>query len=298
MVEAAVIAIRFLQYAGAMILLGSSLFFLYAVHGPRAVSLTSRIRWALASSAAILCTSSLLSIGLQASLFSGSFAEGFTLEGFSTVVSFMDLGKVALIRAVAAFFCLVAVLFMSGKHYGWLAVVATAGIATASLGWMGHGAATGNFLHLVANMVHALAAALWVGALAGFLILLSSVGDRNSILQLETALLRFSSIGVPLVIVLSLSGGVNSWVLVGWANLIDLRFTPYSAVLIAKLAVFTIMLLLAAVNRYRLTPALHGASDIPSVTHLRRSIATEAALGFAVLALVALLGTLEPPAVL
>jgi len=51
------------------------------------------------------------------------------------------------------------------------------------------------------------------------------------------------------------------------------------------------MLGLAALNRYRLTPALGAAS----LHEVRFSIAAEALFGLAVLAAVGWLGTLEPP---
>ena len=66
------------------------------------------------------------------------------------------------------------------------------------------------------------------------------------------------------------------------------------------LALFVLMLGLAADNRFRLTPALrleleHTGQSISAVRRLPRSIVTETALGLVVLAVVALMGTLPPP---
>jgi putative copper resistance protein D len=62
-----------------------------------------------------------------------------------------------------------------------------------------------------------------------------------------------------------------------------------------KLALFAGMLALAAAHRWRLVPALAAAGGgSNTVRVLRRTLALEAALGLAVLGVVAVLGTLEP----
>ena len=290
MLEAAIVAVRLLQYGGAMVLFGSSLFFVYAAPAlwPRRL---------LVCAAALLALSSLLAIGAQASLFAGSLAAGFTGEALGAVVSSMDLGKAAVVRSVAAALALV-MLFAPEIRLTRPAVIGLAAVATASLAWMGHGAAGENPLQLAADIIHALAAAIWLGALAGFVVLLR---QRTELARLHGALRRFSQIGIPLVAVLVLSGFANSWFLVGPDHLTGLATTPYGRVLLAKLALFAGMLVLAARNRNRHTPAI--AADLAAspgnpaaIARLRRSILTETALGLGVLAAVAWLGTLPPPA--
>ena len=106
------------------------------------------------------------------------------------------------------------------------------------------------------------------------------------------------SIAVALIV---LSGLVNSWFLVGPNRLTDFWTTAYGQVLIAKLLAFAGMLGLAASNRYRLTPALGNAlgtgtpRDAP-LSALWRSLMLETIVAFAVLGLVAWLGTMRPPA--
>jgi putative copper resistance protein D len=168
---------------------------------------------------------------------------------------------------------------------------------------MGHGAATEGMpgmVHLAADIVHSLAAAVWIGALAGFVFLLRPDvdGDRT----LYESLRRFSAIGSFAVALIVLTGLVNSWFLVGPDRLADFWTTLYGQVLLAKLLAFAGMLGLAAVNRYRLTPALgdawdKGASRATPLSALRRSVVLETMLAVAVLGLVAWLGTLPPAAV-
>ncbi|WP_415427240.1 CopD family protein, partial [Staphylococcus borealis] len=62
---------------------------------------------------------------------------------------------------------------------------------------------------------------------------------------------------------------------------------------------FGAMLLLAAANRFRLTPALNAALEAPerapaAVAELKRSLGIEAGAALTVLALVAWLGRLAP----
>ena len=64
---------------------------------------------------------------------------------------------------------------------------------------------------------------------------------------------------------------------------------------LTKLALFAAMLALAARNRWRLTPALERTPSGETVARLTRSVTAEAAIGLAVLALAACLGTLAPP---
>jgi putative copper resistance protein D len=148
-------------------------------------------------------------------------------------------------------------------------------------------------------MVHSVGAALWLGALVALTILLlrrPGVDDG----ALYRALHGFSGLGTLAVALLVATGLANSWFLVGSERFVNLGESLYGQLLIAKLALFVLMLGLAADNRFRLTPALrleleHTGQSISAVRRLRRSIVTETALGLVVLAVVALMGTLPPP---
>ena len=74
MIEPAIVVVRLLQYLGAMVLLGSSLFFVYALPKTGRGSAVE-MRWArplVAGAAALLVLSSLGSVATQAILFAGS----------------------------------------------------------------------------------------------------------------------------------------------------------------------------------------------------------------------------------
>jgi len=303
--ESAVVGLRLVQYAAAMVLMGSSLFLAWALP-PSDGGSDARVRWArplLIGAGLALAVAAILSIGATASVLTGSLAEGLKARNLAAVVSELALGKAALVRAGAAILAVVGLLATRPGRQGWLIAAALGGLATASLGWMGHGAATDGplgQLHLASDVLHVLAGAVWIGALVGFVALLAAP-DPGAHRTLHRALRGFSGIGSVLVAVLVLTGLVNSWILVGFDHLSGLWTTPYGRLLLVKLTLVVAMLCLAVANRYRHTPALGRAlagetAAEPALRTLRRSIALETALGFAVLAVVAGLGVLPPPA--
>lgn len=306
MIEPAVVFLRLAQYIGAMILTGSSLFFLYALP-LSGVASAAQARWTrrlLVCAALLLGMTALLGIAAQSAVLAGSVSEGLKVETLSAVVSGVDLGKAAIVRAAAALAAALLLLLLSPSRLSWLVAAVFGTIATASLAWMGHGAATegaSGQVHLASDILHALAAAVWIGALIAFFCLLaarSRSAETNE--ALYGALRRFSGVGSALVAVLVATGLVNSWILVGPDRMEGLWTTSYGQLLSLKLVLFVGMLGLAAANRFRLTPALArakaSASSDAALLTLRRSIALEALLGLAVLLLVAWFGTLPPPA--
>lgn len=307
MLEPAVIVLRLAQYLGAMVLMGSSLFFVYALPG-RGDGSAAEAPWAsrlLACAGTLLAATALLSILGQASILSGSFSEGLKPETLSAVATSMDLGKAAIIRAAAAGLAVLLILVLKPSRTTWIVAATLGAIATASLAWMGHGAATegvGASLHLVSDILHAWAAAVWIGALVAFLLLLRTPTPTPAAMgALHRALHGFSGVGTAVVAVLLATGAINGWFLVGLDHLNGLWTTAYGRLLSLKLVLFVVMLGLAAANRFQLTPALGrglGAQDSEgaALDHLRRSVILETALGFGVLALVAWFGTLAPPA--
>jgi putative copper resistance protein D len=186
---------------------------------------------------------------------------------------------------------------------GWTALFLAAAML-ASLAWAGHGAATPGFrgdLHLAGDVLHLLAAGLWLGTLPPFALLLAEarrIGDTNWAAVAATATRRYSALAVASVTLLLVGGLVNTWFLAG--SVPALVGTEYGGLLLAKIGIFIAMLMVAAVNLLRLSPRLAGAADATgnvvwrTVARLRRNALTEASLGLGVLAIVGALGTLPP----
>ncbi|KQN40564.1 hypothetical protein ASG37_01880 [Sphingomonas sp. Leaf407] len=171
-------------------------------------------------------------------------------------------------------------------------------VALATLAWGGHGAMDEGVIgrvHLVADIVHLFAAALWIGVLALLCALLVRLPDPSRIARTHRLASGFAGLGTVLVVAIVASGIVNAWLLVGGFG--GLTGTLYGRLLLVKLMLFAAMLCLAALNRFRLTPALALPTGDPASAWrgLRASVAVETGCGIAILALVAWLGTLAPP---
>jgi putative copper resistance protein D len=303
--EPAVILLRLLQFAGAAILFGSSSFLLYAL--PRTgIGSGAVLTWPrrlLAWAAGGVLAASLVGLLAQTCILAGSIEAGMTLSSLTAVITTMSIGPSAVIRAGAAGLALVVLAVRRPERVSWWLCGGLGTVASASFAWMGHGAATAGapgLLHLAADILHMLAAGVWIGALAVFVLLLRPRPDDVELDRvLHRALHGFSGVGAALVATLVASGMINSWFLVGPSRLDGLWTTPYGGLLSIKLALFAVMLALAAANRFRLTPDLGaalegGGSRAPALAALRRSLALETTLSLAVLGLVAWLGTLAP----
>jgi putative copper resistance protein D len=306
--ELAVIVLRWLQMMGAMVLFGSSLFFIYALP-QTGVGSAAAVRWPrplLMTSAAAILIACLGGFMAQTVVLAGSIQDALQPDALSAAATGMSFGKSSIVRAAVSLLFILAFTFIRPGRLAWGLAAVSGGVICASFAWMGHGAATpgaAGLLHAASDVVHTLAAGVWIGALAVFLILLVTDGRQpaEARLSLHAALHRFSGVGSALVAVLVASGLVNSWFVVGLAGLPGLLTTPYGQLLVLKLVLFLGMLGLAAANRFHLTPGLDHAlkEDSPplaAIAALRKSLVWETGLSIAVIALVAWFGTLAPPA--
>lgn len=180
---------------------------------------------------------------------------------------------------------------------GWIGL-GLALVLLASLAWAGHGAATPGApgdLHLAADILHLLAAGMWLGTLAPLALLLTAArqaGEAGGAIIARLAVARFSALAIGAVAVLLGSGLVNTWFLAGTVP--ALVGTAYGRLLLSKIALFLLMLTVAAVNLLRLGPRLAGPAAMRSLGPLRRNALVEAAIGLGVLAIVGVLGILPP----
>jgi len=302
--DLALIALRWVQFATAMILFGSSLFAIYGLprEGAGGAKALSWLRPLLASSAAGLLIGTFAAFIVQTAILAGSLSEGMKLQSLWAVITSTAFGPAALIRAVAAALACGLLAARSLTRTVCKSSAMLGAVATASIAWMGHGASTEGVpgvLHLVSDILHALAAGVWIGGLAMFLgLLLRPPGAPGQHSALHKALHGFGGVGAAVVATLLGSGFINSWFLVTPARVSEVLTTPYGQLLCLKLVLFVGMLALAAANRFRLTPALGSALDdstqASALANLRRSLILETALALAILGLVAWLGTLAP----
>jgi len=193
-------------------------------------------------------------------------------------------------------------------------VLVLAGVGAAALlatvSWTGH-AATGRYASaaLVLDVVHLAAVSIWVGGLAmmaGF-VLRGGAGGHAGIDGAASAAARFSTVALGAVVVMVVTGTLQAWRQVG--GLDELAATDFGRLLVAKIALVAAMLCAARYSRRlirreapQLAPAAlsfgpgAAARDMPApLARLRRSVAIEATVAMAVVAVTAALVNAIPP---
>ncbi|HUD93934.1 copper homeostasis membrane protein CopD [Sphingobium sp.] len=212
------------------------------------------------------------------------------------LLTMTPVGPVLVARGAALLVALAALVMPGGIRWTLL----PAAIATGTLAWTGHAGATEEMtgsLHRAADVAHIWAAAGWIGALAVLLCAVTRLRAGDDARPVAMMLARFSLMGSLVVATLVVSGAVNLAMIVGLAQVPALLDSLYGWLLAAKLALFGLMLGLAAANRWWLTPTLEsGMTPQRAVAHLRLSLLVESSAAVAIIGLVAWLGTLDPMA--
>ena len=170
-----------------------------------------------------------------------------------------------------------------------------------SLGGVGHaieGQGVARLVHQINQMVHLLAAGLWLGGLVPLAWLLGRARFPSGTAWISLArdvVPRFSQMGYAAVAFLAATGALNTLLLVGSTH--ALVGTPYGRLLGLKILLFLAMVTVALFNRFRLLPRLRReAQASAAAAALACSVLFEQGLGFAILAVVSVLG-MWPPAI-
>jgi putative copper resistance protein D len=307
------IYVRAIHFATTLMAVGV-VFFIVFVAAPalRTAPDDMRVRAALWPKLAFIAWFSLiLAIGsgavwlvLTAASMSGEApADVFSGGVVGTVLSQTHFGLAWTARFIFA--CILTVTFVAllsakpSKYWIDIVAVLAASAFAGALAWAGHavgGQDVEAVVHPAADVLHLVAAAAWVGALAPLVLLLTTVDkDEASIAIARTAVVRFSTLGMAAVGTLLVTGIVNTWYLAG--SIEALTGTYYGQLLLAKIALFFVMVAIAAVNRQHLTPRLMrsaGETDLAAfdaISPLRRNAVIEALAGAAIICIVAVLGT-------
>jgi len=179
------------------------------------------------------------------------------------------------------------------------AILVVALLLLLSLGWVGHaveGQGATKLVHEINQMLHLLAAGLWLGGLLPLAWLLGRARSQSGTAWISVArdvVPRFSQMGYAAVGLLAMTGALNTLLLVGSTH--ALVGTPYGRLLALKILLFLAMVTVALFNRFRLLPRLRRepqpSAIIAALTH---SVLFEQGLGLAILAVVSVLGTWPP----
>jgi putative copper resistance protein D len=187
------------------------------------------------------------------------------------------------------------------RRVRWLALASALGLI-AAIAWTGHAGSTVGemgFLHLTADVLHLISSASWIGGLVSLALLLTAARRYEADAWASVALgttQRFSTLGLISVGFILATGIVNAWILVG--SLHGLTVTEYGRLLMLKVTLFAAMLMMAAANRFWLTPRLALASgsepQLKALRQLTRNSVIEIVLGLMIFGIVAVLGMLHP----
>ncbi|MEX2130883.1 MAG: CopD family protein [Pseudohongiellaceae bacterium] len=168
-----------------------------------------------------------------------------------------------------------------------LVIYNTAGLALVifSLRMTGH-MATQPLASQLGLILHVSAMSLWLGALFPLWMMTREFGSES----LHTGLLRFSRIAVVIVAILIAAGGVMVWQL--FASLDQVFTSPYGRALLIKLLLVLLLLSLAGLNKWYLSPKVLQSGG---AVKLRRSIGGEMLAGLLILVVTAWLSTVTGP---
>jgi putative copper resistance protein D len=303
MLGGGLIVSRFVHYAAVLALFGGALFPIYAGSGLPSTEarLAAWLRHTLAAAAILGLASGVAWFLLTAASMAGDLKSAIDLGVLATVVRSTNFGPLWLARL--ALILLALLTLWKKRNLPERTVSAVSGLAVAALAATGHARIPGGWggaFHALADATHLLAAGAWLGGLWPLgvcLVWARRTPDTTDDLDAGRMLSRFSGIGLAAVSVLVISGVVNSAYLVG--SLDGLFASDYGRLLLAKVVLFMAMATLAAANRFWITPALlsgQSAGDPRWLVRMRRHVLFEQILGIGVLAVVSVLGTMEPSA--
>jgi len=243
---------------------------------------------------------------VAASMSASSIGQALRIDVLSAVLTRTTFGHVWVLRfSLIVLLGLVLAWGRRGKDISPALGFAGALIAASllmSLAWAGHAVGTERPLrplHLTADALHLLGAGLWLGALVPLFFVLNRARTRQTqawSAAAARATTAFSTLGLFAVATLLVTGVINAWLLVrSVAALVD---TSYGQLVAAKLALFVTIIVIAAVNRLRLTPRLRIEEDpqrrAAALDHLWRNVIVDLALGATIVVIVGVLGTTPP----
>ena len=178
-----------------------------------------------------------------------------------------------------------------GLRWPRVTVPTLAGLLLVSLGPISHAAASGGIIALgaITDAVHLLSAGFWLGGLVVLAMFFQRHwADRTSLFG---ALRLFSIWGTSAVAMLIITGLINAISILPFSEMSPRN--SYFDLLLVKVGLASIMIGLAALNRWHFAPALRTGSK-GAVRHVAGSVGSEIVLGFAIVAVVGFLGLMAP----
>lgn len=284
--------VRGLHLAATLSLLGTVSFIAWMLPAAPAVPDGLRRRlarlWWISGSVALLAGA--VWFVLQAGAIAGADTLSDLLDALPVVAAHTRYGNVLMARL--ALLVVAIPLAAANRRVPLYLTLGLVAIALGLQGPIGHAGATagapGNEL-VLSECLHLLAAGIWLGALLPLWLSLRALAPEQAASVCE----RFSPIGLGCVLVIAGTAFAQGLELIG--SVPALLGTTYGHIALLKIALFLIALVLAALNRLRLTDRLAAGA-----AHARRpllaSVCVETSVGLAIVIAAAFMASSVPAA--
>lgn len=274
---------RGLAYAGVLVAAGGAAFLVHAHRGgPERLRLVALVQQA----ATVGWVAALVALPVQAALGTGQGPGSLLDDGVLGNVMADGLGHSLLLLTVGL------LLVMAGIDRSTPATLLGAAVAAGSFAAWGHNRAGDNAtLATLADIVHLVAAAVWVG---GLVLLWRTLRCRagEDVVETGRIVARFSQLATAGILLVGAAGVALSWKEVG--SLDALTGTSYGLFLVAKVALVAGLAALGTYNHFRLVPALEQGKATAALRRLRSTLRLELVIVVAVVALTSVLVVLTP----
>jgi putative copper resistance protein D len=290
-VEIAFSIVRFLHYSAAIQLFGTAVFETWIASATLSNSLLPLSTRIAVFNAWLLLLSAVAWLSLEAGSMGDGWVDMVSPQVIGLVLAATVFGKAWIVNLILAAACVVAAHLIGPRRFGLLAGLAT--LALAALAFVGHAVAASGLLGITSEasqIVHLLASGFWFGSLLSVVLLLTRIEDPRFAADADAALRRFSGLGHIAVALALASGLSNSWLVLRDTTLS--LGSLYQVLLLTKVVLVGTMCLLALVNRYVFMPRIPAGDE--GVRQLRDGTIAELIIGTGVIAIVAVLGLLDP----
>ncbi len=261
------ILIRFIHFMAVILMFGMSMFAaMIAVDGFSTV-LASYLKKALVISTLLTAVTTILWMALQAGLMGDGWIDAIDFSIWQIVLTtrFGLAWRWALLLSIIAVFAL---LIKSDLVRNWCLLILSVGLFAvhAVTGHTVMHAGALGVAHQLNQFIHLLSSAYWFGGLWPFLICLQFMRHKNKLAEglngnIIGSMIRFSRIGHVAVILVLLTGAINSLLLLpDWP--FNFALTEYQSLLWLKITLVFGMLFIALINRYILVPKIKLAGRL------------------------------------
>ncbi|MDO1582571.1 copper homeostasis membrane protein CopD [Rhizobium oryzicola] len=289
--ETVFILCRWAFFGAAIYLWGANAYLAACVRGPLLPVLELPLRRGNRIALVTVFTATVLLLPVRTALIADGWTDAVSPTVIKDVLFSTSIGQAWLAQSA----CLIALCLASrARRHALPLIVMASGALLATSSMTGHATMNDGWrdvVHRINDCLHILSGGAWAGALVPVLLTLSHASHADSIPEREKALIRFSRYGHVTVLLVLLTGVINSSLILQGTSL-DPN-SEYLRLLAIKILIVSIMVLVAVFNRYVVVPRI-GLSRERAYAHLRMMTLVECILASLVLGLVAWFGTLDP----